>query len=176
MSCQECKSARVLHVSAKCSDQFHAAFDDGVSIIPNSTDGGWGYVPIYLGIGGDKYLHFSYCLDCGRIQGTFPKELDGVKEKEQLFWELVEKITRADVERVLDVARETKYFENELGLDFNPDTHYPQCYVMAHDKIVEDLKTQVFDDYYADFHEATVAAAVFHTACLFGADPATWKD
>lgn len=31
-----------------------------------------GEVPENVGIGSGDYLRFSYCLDCGQIQGTFP--------------------------------------------------------------------------------------------------------
>ena len=32
-----------------------------------------GYVPTGLGIGGNDYLEFDYCLDCGQIQDeNFP--------------------------------------------------------------------------------------------------------
>lgn len=31
-----------------------------------------GYVPDGLGIGGGDYLNFSFCLDCGQMQGEFP--------------------------------------------------------------------------------------------------------
>jgi hypothetical protein len=29
-------------------------------------------VPDNLGIGGSDYMEFSYCLECGQIQDTFP--------------------------------------------------------------------------------------------------------
>ena len=31
-----------------------------------------GYVPRDLGVGGGDDVHFTYCLDCGQIQGRFP--------------------------------------------------------------------------------------------------------
>ena len=31
-----------------------------------------GYVPSNINIGGDDYIEFDYCLDCGQIQGNFP--------------------------------------------------------------------------------------------------------
>ena len=35
---------------------------------------GWqeGYVPENLNIGGGDYIEFTYCLQCGKIQGDFP--------------------------------------------------------------------------------------------------------
>jgi hypothetical protein len=38
-----------------------------------------GYVPEDLGIGGGDYVQFSYCLDCGQIQGTFPLPLTKIE-------------------------------------------------------------------------------------------------
>jgi hypothetical protein len=67
MKCQKCSSSNIIRVSAKCDDRCHVTFDDY-----ESCD----YAPsnIGLGLGGD-YLNFSYCGDCGQIQGTFPLEI-----------------------------------------------------------------------------------------------------
>lgn len=54
MNCQRCNSIRVLNVSA------------------NRNGDAEGYVPHYLGIGDGDYVEFSYCADCGQIQGAFP--------------------------------------------------------------------------------------------------------
>lgn len=74
MNCKRCKSKRVLHVSAKCSDlcfvELGAAKHDG-------------YVPDDLNIGGGDYVVFKVCLDCGQHQGKFPvakSELEGSDE------------------------------------------------------------------------------------------------
>lgn len=32
-----------------------------------------GYVASDMGIGGGDYIEFGYCLDCGQIQGEFPR-------------------------------------------------------------------------------------------------------
>jgi hypothetical protein len=63
MTCKKCKSKRIVHISAKCSDLCY------VSIADKEHDG---YVPRDLGIGGGDYVEFKYCLDCGQIQGEFP--------------------------------------------------------------------------------------------------------
>jgi hypothetical protein len=65
-NCQACHSAKIASVSGKCSDLFSANFQGGEYE---------GYVPSDIGIGGDDYLEFSYCLTCGQIQGTFPVTL-----------------------------------------------------------------------------------------------------
>lgn len=63
MSCNKCNSNRVAEVSAKCSDCC------GVNLGDSTHDG---YVPKDLGIGGGDYIDFSFCLDCGQLQGNFP--------------------------------------------------------------------------------------------------------
>jgi len=62
--CTDCNSRRVLELTAKCSDCC------GYSIGNLSGDG---YVPQGLGIGGGDYVEFNICLDCGQVQGQFPR-------------------------------------------------------------------------------------------------------
>jgi len=40
----------------------------------------FGYVPRDMGIGGGDYVKFSYCADCGQIQGEFPVKLEEIYE------------------------------------------------------------------------------------------------
>lgn len=66
MTCDKCKSKRVISYSAKCSDLCHTTYkgkeyDGYVPKIDNDIDE-------Y----GD-YLQPSICLDCGKVQGKFPK-------------------------------------------------------------------------------------------------------
>lgn len=63
MSCQNCKSERIMNITGKCSDTC------GGDINNVEFEG---YVPKNLGIGGGDYIGFSYCLNCGQIQGKFP--------------------------------------------------------------------------------------------------------
>lgn len=58
-----CESERIASVGGKTSDMCH------VNCEGFEHDG---YVPEGLGIGSGDYLNFSYCLDCGQMQGTFP--------------------------------------------------------------------------------------------------------
>lgn len=64
MICQRCSSIRVARVCAKCSDM--------CSVSINKTNEVDGCVPEDIGIGGGDYVEFSWCLDCGQIQGKFP--------------------------------------------------------------------------------------------------------
>lgn len=66
MTCK-CESKRLVEVVGKTSDLFTAFFTES----GKHRDG---YVPRNMGIGGGDYLKFTYCLDCGRIQGNFPLE------------------------------------------------------------------------------------------------------
>lgn len=63
--CQECESDRIAHINGKVSDTFYAEMGD------NEHEG---YVPMDMGIGGGSYIRFTYCLECGQIQGDFPLE------------------------------------------------------------------------------------------------------
>lgn len=61
--CRGCGSDRTAHVLARCSDLC------GVQVAGRRHHG---HLPRDLGIGGGGDVQFTYCLDCGRIQGTFP--------------------------------------------------------------------------------------------------------
>jgi hypothetical protein len=63
MECQGCKGENVATVSSKCSDRCHWRAD-GIDVD--------GYVPEGVGIGGGDYVYFSYCFDCGQMQGEWP--------------------------------------------------------------------------------------------------------
>jgi len=71
MTCA-CGSERIAAVSGKTSDMCDVRVDG--KIIND------GYVPGGMNIGGGDYLHFEYCLDCGRIQGNFPVEDKALEE------------------------------------------------------------------------------------------------
>lgn len=62
MSCK-CSSDRIIHVNGKTSDMNFVEYKN------EEIDG---YLPDNIGIGGGDYIHFSYCADCGTIQGQFP--------------------------------------------------------------------------------------------------------
>lgn len=65
MACDKCNSKRLMSVMAKCSDLFHGDVEG------REIDG---YVPENLNIGGGDYIDFDSCLDCGKIQGSYPLE------------------------------------------------------------------------------------------------------
>lgn len=58
-----CLGENIASVYSKCNDLAN------VSIGNIEKDG---YLPDDLGIGGGDTIEFSYCLDCGKIQGEFP--------------------------------------------------------------------------------------------------------
>lgn len=66
------------HISAKCSD---CCFVD----VPEAGEHD-GYVPGDMGVGGGDYVSFSWCLECGQIQGTWPigiSELESQNDQDQ---------------------------------------------------------------------------------------------
>ncbi len=66
MQCDKCGSERVMEVSAKCSNMFSAV------ICGQNYNG---YVLEGVGIDdGEDYIAFYYCLECGQMQGVWPKK------------------------------------------------------------------------------------------------------
>lgn len=72
MACTSCYSNgnRIVSVTAKCSDLCVISFKDKQQ---------QGYVPLDLGIGGGDYVEITFCLDCGKIQGTFPLPISDIE-------------------------------------------------------------------------------------------------
>lgn len=66
--CQRCRSKRVAGISGKCSDCCSWSM-----IGDEMTEPDDGYVPGDMGIGGGDYIEFAFCLECGQIQGEFPR-------------------------------------------------------------------------------------------------------
>jgi hypothetical protein len=61
--CQTCCSHRLASIIAKTGEY---------CVIEISNKRQLGPVPREMNIGGDEYLEFRYCLDCGQVQGIFP--------------------------------------------------------------------------------------------------------
>lgn len=76
MKCQKCASPRVADISGKCSDCC------GWSLGDNQEDG---YVPGDMGIGGGDYIEFKFCLECGQIQGKFPRPPTEIETGEEAY-------------------------------------------------------------------------------------------
>lgn len=70
MPCK-CGSERLVEVAGKTSDLCSLMYK-GVNRE--------GYLPSGIGIGGGDYMEFTYCLDCGTIQGKFPISYDATNE------------------------------------------------------------------------------------------------
>lgn len=64
-SCQRCKSERVATMEARCDDNCSVSINKSFRTIND-------YVPKGLAVGEDDHIAFSWCLDCGQIQDTFP--------------------------------------------------------------------------------------------------------
>ena len=63
MKCKRCGGKRVANAGGKTSDMASVSLGDKEK---------QGYVPRDMGIGGGDYIEFSYCLDCGQMQGKWP--------------------------------------------------------------------------------------------------------
>lgn len=74
MKCQRCSSERVGKINGKSSDL------NNYSLGEKSGDG---YVPYDWGIGGGDYYSIKICLDCGQVQGEFPRPLTALEEGEE---------------------------------------------------------------------------------------------
>lgn len=111
MNCQRCQSKRVARVNGKVSDCCSIELDGFEH---------FGYVPKDLGIGGDDYLGFSYCLDCGQLQKKFPLEKSSI-EKDLSDEELVEFVeNNFDVGQPMTLNQRQKEFLIEEAIDYCP--------------------------------------------------------
>lgn len=81
MACK-CGSDRIVKVNGKTSDMCSAQYKG------RSKDG----VPYSLGIGGGDYIDFAYCLDCGKIQGSFPIPVEDTNE----YFGMAERISETE--------------------------------------------------------------------------------
>ena len=70
--CQRCNSSRVFSVTAHCNDLCVVSYAD------NHYEG---YVPYGMGIGGGDDVEIDVCLDCGQLQGTWPRPTTDIERK-----------------------------------------------------------------------------------------------
>lgn len=75
MKCDKCSSDKILSVFGKCNDCSNVE----IKSIGYSEEG---YLPQGLGIGGGDYIEFLMCLDCGKVQGSFPIDTSSMEDKE----------------------------------------------------------------------------------------------
>jgi hypothetical protein len=88
MKCQRCKSERIVDTSGHFRNVI-------VTLDHLEVDG---TIPDDLGLGGGDYVRFSFCLDCGQMQGRFP-------------------VPPSLIERDLSDEEITEYFDQFLGED-----------------------------------------------------------
>ena len=79
-TCTTCESTRLASIRGKTSDRFYA-------VDAQSGHEHEGYVPGDLGIGCVDYIRFTYCLQCGQIQGSFPQSGESISGRVE--WEVV---------------------------------------------------------------------------------------
>lgn len=68
MACRNCHINCLASVMGKCGDLFTLNLEASGNMIEGEG------VPNDVGIGGGDYIRFTYCLNCGQIQGNFPVE------------------------------------------------------------------------------------------------------
>ena len=64
MPCKTCNSDRIVSFGGKSSD---------LNVATIGEKEHEGYVPHDMNIGGGDYVEFKFCLNCGQIQGTWPR-------------------------------------------------------------------------------------------------------
>jgi len=64
MNCQSCDSSRVAVLTSKANDCHFLKLGNKEHV---------GYLPRGLGIGGGDYVDIKACLDCGQLQGEWPR-------------------------------------------------------------------------------------------------------
>jgi hypothetical protein len=74
MACKNCKTEHLVIVDAKCSDLCNVDY---------KGQSKQGYVPDDMGIGGGNYIKFSYCPNCGMMNGDFPINVN-LKDEEYI--------------------------------------------------------------------------------------------
>ena len=74
MNCQRCASQRTASVMSHAQDR-HVINIVGCEEYVD-------YMPHDLGIGGGNDCSFTYCLDCGQIQGRFPLPITRLEQND----------------------------------------------------------------------------------------------
>jgi len=64
MSCQQCGSNRLANIEGQSCDGNYGNIE-GKKFVGS-------YVPKGVGVGSGDYIRFTWCLDCGQIQGKWP--------------------------------------------------------------------------------------------------------
>lgn len=68
-TCQKCNSENLAHIEA--SEQLVIDYKDRKYV---------GKVPMEIELGNEEGIEFTYCINCGQIQGTFP-----ITDEDMLF-------------------------------------------------------------------------------------------
>lgn len=129
MQCQKCDSNRIAHINAKCSDMCFVHLGD------QEHDG---YVPRDLGVGGGDYVEIDLCLNCGHVQGEWPRsqtKLELTHEKNVKHQELL-----AQWQPVPRDSRYTEYLDQLVHT----------CHDQGHMGIHAVLPTLLGEDYDTD--------------------------
>lgn len=83
MTCDRCGSTRLLWFGVKCSDRLSldgAGFEDYEGYVPEGILRGVDPEPWQRG----DYLHGELCLDCGKLQGEFPAQIEAARRVDEV--------------------------------------------------------------------------------------------
>ncbi len=72
INCQRCDSTRVVSLAAHCND---------LCVVTYAGKHSEGYVPSDLGVGGGDDVEIDVCLNCGQLQGTWPRPVTNTERK-----------------------------------------------------------------------------------------------
>ena len=150
MACDSCGSVNLLIVDANTS---------GNVLIRSSETEKLFEVPFDTGIGQGDKIKFSYCADCGKIQGTFPVPADGFFTEEVIEINPIQYINHEV--KVFDILQDlqvsvvsnapAKYVNDNLSL-LNKAIS-PRDAEMLHDAVVCFKQLQKQSIYYREFDE-----------------------
>lgn len=105
--CDKCNSTRLLAASTFCCNALNLVFQETQYT---------GYVPEGYNIGESiKQLEFTYCMDCGKMQGTFPMPMTKMEIG-------MEGIDEPKVEGLYD-AEDGKEYKNPYPVEIWPEEH-----------------------------------------------------
>ena len=150
MACDSCGSVNLLIVDANTS---------GNVLIRSSEIEKLFDVPFDIGIGQGNKIKFSYCADCGKIQGTFPVPADGFFIEEEIVLDPIRYINHEI--KIIDILEDlqvsvvsnaaAKYVNDNLSL-LNTSIS-PRDAEMLHDAVVCYKQMQKQNIYYREFDE-----------------------
>lgn len=99
--CSRCKGNKIAGVFSKSPDGTRWSFGE------HEEEG----IPLGVGVGDGEYTQFTYCLDCGQIQGDWPCPKRAIKKAEEDAEKARKRQARLEKERARREEKDRKYRE-----------------------------------------------------------------